>query len=178
MKPWPFKSDTHNYTLYGVVIGVVFVIIVYSLDSYGSAQQIIELPLFQITNPVLWIIVSTPLWLGLLGRLVGTQKTQLTQKIVQMDQIITRGSQDLELAIAEAKMLYQGQLEREEYFRAVVNHTPIIIFATDHQGDFTLSEGKGLETLGRKPGEVVGRSIADIYRETPIILDAIQGALQ
>ncbi len=61
--------------------------------------------------------------------------------------------------------------------RTVISNTPIIIFAIDRDGTFTLSEGHGLEALGRTPGEVVGQSIYDYYSETPQILEAVSIAL-
>jgi PAS domain S-box-containing protein len=61
--------------------------------------------------------------------------------------------------------------------RTVISNTPIIIFAIDRDGIFTLSEGHGLVALDRTPGEVVGQSIYDYYSETPQILEAVAIAL-
>ncbi len=47
----------------------------------------------------------------------------------------------------------------------------------DRQGRFTLSEGHGLADLGLKPGEVVGKSIYDLYADVPQILECVEGAL-
>src|SRR4029079_16645459 len=44
--------------------------------------------------------------------------------------------------------------------RAVLNSAPLLLFATDANGTFPLSEGRGLEVLGLAPGEIVGRPIA------------------
>ena len=49
----------------------------------------------------------------------------------------------------------------EHRLRTIINNTPLILFALDHEGIFTLSEGKGLDLIGQKPGELVGRSIFD-----------------
>jgi PAS domain S-box-containing protein len=61
--------------------------------------------------------------------------------------------------------------------RTVITNTPIIIYAVDRNGVFTLSEGHGLHALGRAPGEVVGLSIFDYYANTPHILDSVRTAL-
>ena len=37
----------------------------------------------------------------------------------------------------------------------------------NRKGIFTLSEGKGLAALGLKPGEIVGQSVYEIYRDFP-----------
>jgi PAS domain S-box-containing protein len=65
----------------------------------------------------------------------------------------------------------------ERIFRAVINSVPIVLFAWDPQGIFVLSEGKGLDAIGLKPGEAVGRSVFDVYREYPAILADARRAL-
>ena len=66
--------------------------------------------------------------------------------------------------ITERKMAEKAHRETTNYLRTVLNNAPITIFATDKQGRFTLSEGKGLESVGLKPGENVGVSAFDLYR--------------
>jgi signal transduction histidine kinase len=61
---------------------------------------------------------------------------------------------------------------------AVVRNAPIVLFAVDPDGWFTLSEGRGLDALGLKPGEVVGKSIIELYKAHPMILDAYRRALK
>lgn len=55
---------------------------------------------------------------------------------------------------------------------------PVVIWMIDNQGRFTLSEGEGLEDLNLKPGEVVGKSIYDLYEDVPQILNSIDRALK
>ncbi|HTM00612.1 MAG TPA: PAS domain-containing protein [Candidatus Omnitrophota bacterium] len=65
----------------------------------------------------------------------------------------------------------------KDRLRTVISGAPIVLFAVDREGRFTLSEGKGLEALGLAPGEVVGMSAFEIYRDSPGIGAAIQRAL-
>lgn len=65
-----------------------------------------------------------------------------------------------------------------ELLKTVVGSAPIVLFALDSDGIFTLSEGRGLDALGLKPGEVVGKSVFELYREHPLILDACRRALK
>ena len=83
-------------------------------------------------------------------------------------------------AIERHRLLAQLQSAKESAearLRVVVGNTPVIMFALDRNGTFTLSEGKGLEALGREPGQVVGKSIFDIYRDVPEIVESVQAAL-
>jgi signal transduction histidine kinase/ActR/RegA family two-component response regulator len=59
----------------------------------------------------------------------------------------------------------------------VVANAPVVLFATDSQGVFTLSEGRGLRAVGLSPGEAVGQSAFDLYREVPGVVSNIRRAL-
>ncbi|MEO8902286.1 MAG: PAS domain S-box protein [Polyangiaceae bacterium] len=48
--------------------------------------------------------------------------------------------------------------EAEQRLRTVIATAPLILFAIDAQGVYTLHEGKGVEGLGLRPGELVGVS--------------------
>jgi PAS domain S-box-containing protein len=67
--------------------------------------------------------------------------------------------------------------ESEERLRTVVANVPIVLFALNREGVFTLSEGRGLDALGLKPGEVVGRSVFEVYRDVPAIIESVRQAL-
>ena len=62
-------------------------------------------------------------------------------------------------------------------FRTVVKNAPAVIFVLDSHGIFQLSEGLSLAQLGLKPGEVVGRSALEIYKDIPSIVGSIRKAL-
>ncbi|MDI3289853.1 PAS domain S-box protein [Polyangium sp. 15x6] len=63
------------------------------------------------------------------------------------------------------------------FIRRMLDNTPLVLWATDEKGVFTLSDGAGLHALGFAPGEVVGMSAFDLYRDVPEILSAIRAAL-
>lgn len=75
------------------------------------------------------------------------------------------------------KLAEHAVREVNERLNTVVNNSPVILFALDQDGVFTLSEGKALEVLAQEPGEVVGQSIFDVYRDVPDILDGVRSAL-
>lgn len=77
------------------------------------------------------------------------------------------------LSSAHRMTVLEGNL-----LRTVLEATPTVLFAVDNEGRYIFSEGRGLEALGRAPGEVVGQSIYDVFRNVPIILDNIQAALR
>ena len=79
--------------------------------------------------------------------------------------------------ITEYKQTEEELRKSEHFLQATVNAAPVVLFALDLEGRFTLSAGKGLQDMGLRPGEVVGQSVFDIYRDVPEILDHARRAL-
>ncbi len=66
--------------------------------------------------------------------------------------------------------------EPEQYLRAAVSHAPIALFATDGHGTLTRSIGRGT-ALGFGDGASIGRSVFDLYRDVPEIVEHTRLAL-
>lgn len=67
--------------------------------------------------------------------------------------------------------------QMQERLQTVISYMPITLFSTDRQGIITLSEGRGLEALDLKPGQLVGSSIFEVYRDLPDVLEMARDAL-
>lgn len=74
----------------------------------------------------------------------------------------------------QLRVLYARLQQR---LRTVVSNAPIILFALDNRGKFTLLEGKGLDALDLKSGEVVGQSVFDLYADVPQLQTDVRRAL-
>jgi len=61
--------------------------------------------------------------------------------------------------------------------RTVVAGAPVILFALDPKGVFTLVEGKGLHSLGVRPGMLLGRSFFELLGDVPQALTDVRRAL-
>ncbi len=61
--------------------------------------------------------------------------------------------------------------------REVVANMPIVVYVVDRAGLFTLSDGGGLGKIGLRPGQVVGLSVFDVYRDFPVIVGNMRQAL-
>jgi PAS domain S-box-containing protein len=65
----------------------------------------------------------------------------------------------------------------QELVQSVVKNAPMIIFAADKEGIFTLSDGKQLASVGLEPGQVVGLSAFDVYKDVPEIVAHLEQTL-
>jgi len=61
--------------------------------------------------------------------------------------------------------------------RLVLESAPLILFAYDTNGKCILSEGKGLASLGMKPGAALGHFMRQAFRDYPRIIENFERAL-
>jgi len=61
--------------------------------------------------------------------------------------------------------------ERDESLDFVLANAPVVLYTTDREGVLTFDGGKALASLGLGQGELVGKSILDLYGAVPIRLD-------
>ncbi len=79
--------------------------------------------------------------------------------------------------VTEKNIALSKLRETEFQLKFLIEKTPIVLFKIDKNGLFTLSEGNGLAKLGLAPGEAVGISVFDLYKDFPEITTAITRAL-
>jgi PAS domain S-box-containing protein len=73
--------------------------------------------------------------------------------------------------ITERMRTKQALQESEFRLQSVLSSAALIMWAIDANGIFTLSTGQMLQRIGLRPGEVVGRSIFEVYADQPAILE-------
>ncbi|MFN0012345.1 MAG: PAS domain-containing protein [Phycisphaerales bacterium] len=68
-------------------------------------------------------------------------------------------------------------LPPRESLRWLLEFAPLVLWAVDERGIFTISEGAGLVGANLRPGEVVGRSVFDMYADVPAVINNVRRAL-
>jgi PAS domain S-box-containing protein len=121
---------------------------------------------FTVVEPVwqqLWFQVLVAFSIGLIVLQTG--------RVIRRDRHLKRTNRALSKSNQELEM-------SEERLTGVVNGAPVVLWALDTSGTVTLSQGKGLSTLGLAPDEAVGKSIFDLYADNPRMVDDARRALE
>ncbi|HTL55297.1 MAG TPA: PAS domain S-box protein [Candidatus Limnocylindrales bacterium] len=71
-----------------------------------------------------------------------------------------------------------AQRRSEAHVRTVVNSAPIALLAFDANGVITFEDGQALAAMGAKPGEHIGQSADEVYRDFPLMLRNVHRALK
>ncbi|AHY47707.1 PAS domain S-box protein [Rubrobacter radiotolerans] len=82
----------------------------------------------------------------------------------------------LALDVTERRRVERELARSAESLRASVTEVPVIFFSLDASGTLLGCEGRGLEGLGKKGKDLVGRSFRELF-DDPATREAISGAL-
>jgi PAS domain S-box-containing protein len=80
--------------------------------------------------------------------------------------------------ITAQKQIQTALRASERRLWTVLKHAQAIVFQLDPEGRFLLSEGLGLQALGLQPGQVVGQSALELYREEEPLVAQLRRALE
>jgi PAS domain S-box-containing protein len=109
------------------------------------------------------------------------QLTRLNQELELQVNLRTTDLQksvsQLEAEISIRKTVEEELHENKERLNTVISSAPLVIWTLNTEGVFTLSDGKGLQMLGLKPGEIVGASLFDVYKDFPDLIENTNKAL-
>ncbi len=102
---------------------------------------------------------------------------ELEVKVEERTAKLSTLNDELSSEIAERALTEDQLRQTEQRLRDLIANAPVILFTLDSSGTVTLSEGKGLDTFGVKPGELVGQSIFDLYHDSPGLHSSARRAL-
>ncbi len=79
--------------------------------------------------------------------------------------------------VTERRRQERALRENKERLRTVIAGAPLVLFALDRDGVFTMVEGRGLDAVGVRPALLVGRSAFELFAELPHALADVRRAL-
>jgi rsbT co-antagonist protein RsbR len=78
---------------------------------------------------------------------------------------------------ATVRMVEELRRSRD-VLRLMLDNVPLIVWTVDMNGVFDYAEGLGLSAIDARPGELVGQSFFERFREYPLVVDSVWRALQ
>jgi PAS domain S-box-containing protein len=115
---------------------------------------------------------------GVLGILIDVTGRHEAQEQLQMALAAgAAANRLLKAQVRERESMQRALATSEMRLRTAVRGARMIIWALDAQGTFTFSDGGGLASLGLLPGQLVGLSLFELYRDNPDIVRQARRAL-
>jgi PAS domain S-box-containing protein len=186
MTPWSsdsaFTDLQRGLQLITIVLGILVFLLL-------AASGVVVVKLIRLTQfRRVWTLIGLAVLLTAVVHtieLVSTPHTALTELLYLLAaSLLLAGLLAVRPMYAAFRSSVEGLNDAEKRLREtrrklddVLSNAPLVVFAIDNEGTFTMSEGGGLEALGLSPGEVVGESVYDLYRDYPDILSCVRSAL-
>ncbi len=132
------------------------------------------------------ILISAPLvlgWLIVQGNNFGIFGLQfgftilIIGLIVLFIVLLNSTAKKLDAIEQEGIRLSLKEQDIRKRFMEVLNHAPIIVWAMDHHGYYTLSEGKNLESQRLSTSALVGKKYSEVHSDSPSALSQVKRAL-
>ena len=79
--------------------------------------------------------------------------------------------------VTERRRQERALRENKERLRTVIAGAPLVLFALDRDGVFTMVEGRGLDAVGLRPALLIGRSAFELFADLPQALADVRRAL-
>jgi two-component system, cell cycle sensor histidine kinase and response regulator CckA len=164
-----FHRLTHLNSPYDVLL------LDFKLGDLNGLQIMKELhDVHQVTTPVVFVT-------GKGGEEVVLQAIRLGAA----DYVVKHPGYLFHLPAILENAFYRRQLEQEraalqetaERLELTLGNLNLIAYEIDADGRFLLARGRGLEKLGAKPDQAVGKSVFEMYRNYPKVLEAVRTSL-
>ncbi len=143
----PFARETYNYALYGVLFGALFPIvatIVECLNAHGIVN-FSTISKTQASEPLLWIIDTAPLILGMAFGLGGIR-------------------QDRAIYDAIKRKHAEGNIEiQSNKMKTIFDNAPYILMLVNDEGRVENINDKGVAFAGKEKADMLGRLGGEVF---------------
>lgn len=171
--PFSYRKLTFHGLIFIAIFNIVVILFCY--------EEVHFEPMLQLN--MIFLVVN------FLAAIVATSRNESDMNDYNNSNIINKQLADLQVANEQLqgeinkRVISEKQLrESQQFLQSVLDRMPGIIWTTDLDGNFLLSEGNGLQKINAKSGEHVGQNAFELYKNEPqmiaFIKEAIKGEVQ
>jgi two-component system, sensor histidine kinase and response regulator len=166
-----FSTSTFRYSLLGIMMGCLFPILgmLFAVWVSHLPARWADFVEMQRVQPLLWIIDTAPLFLGLAFGLVGRREDSLVQIKLRLEQTVSERTEDLQRINRELQkdiderrkietLISQGKKDWEATFDAISD----LIFLTDDQDRITRCNLAAANGLHKSFNELIGQPLTGL----------------
>lgn len=144
------RSIVFEYTFAGALFGLVFPSIasIIEINHGGLVLTFSNLLLVQVNNPLLWIIDSAIIILGLAGYIAGDRQQKLVIQTRQLEAAVEERSQDV--------------IRQKLFYEALVENSPLAVATLDKEHRIISINPAFTEMFGYRQEEIMGKELDSI----------------
>jgi len=105
-------------------------------------------------------------------RLIGTVHDVTEQRALEIELMAKHRALETEIAKRTSQLRVS-----ETRLKSVLEGGPIVLWLTDKDGIFTFIGGEGLKGIGLNPGDVENKSLFELYKGSPSIVESVKKTL-
>jgi PAS domain S-box-containing protein len=105
------------------------------------------------------------------------ERKKVEEELRQANLVLTQNRAAMLNILADLKDEAESRKQINELLKNVLLNLDAVIFSTDQNGVILVSEGKALSSIGLVPGEAVGKSVFQEYRDYPEVISMLRTAL-
>lgn len=160
-----------KYLFSGILFGFIFPLVArsYSVVLNGNSLSIMAMLKAHTEEPILWIVDTAPIFLGLFAWLAGKRQDNLQILKNKLEELVTLRTAQIQSVnigltqeIEERRKLAQVIVHSEKNWQTIFDSISDIIILTDADGKVTQYNRATVEATQLKPHQILGCNISAV----------------
>lgn len=152
-------SASVTYTVLGILFGLLFPLLSTFIDIKIRGLSLTFSAILQVqkTNPLLWVIDTAPLFLGIIAWIAGIRQQKLQDQADRFEDLVESRSKEV--------------INQKLFYEALVQNNPLAIVTLDKDHRIITINPAFTEMFGYHQGEITGKEIDPLIANFDCIIE-------